>query len=234
MQSPHRMHARYAVSAALAGFMVFLAGCTTPSGPLPRDKSYPADWPEFVPVSEEGTVLSGTYANAGTITNGKGGVDPVVLLSLLPADSTPSHQTLAKSFANCRAVTLQAVSRKNQSKWKPPAGNASILVAVDADPRTHAKVDGFCAQTGFAYQLENSAGALAIAFAVSGSSVILNKGTDGSLIARIDYDFVGLFLIVPMWSFTHQWACFRPVEAPKATPAPPPAEKSSAPAPGHP
>lgn len=227
------MHARFAISVVMAGFFVLLAGCSTPSAPLQRDKLYPADWPDLVPLGPEGAEINGTYANAGTATAGKGGLEPITLLSIIPKPANANQVPLATTFPQGKVVTLQAVARKNQSAWKDPPGNSTLRVTVDSDPATQAKVDGFCTLSGVQYALHNSFIALPIGFGGDSAGVFLNKGTDGSLIAKIEYSGAGIILLVPVWSFSHVWARFPLAQdaADKDSPAKPEKNSGSKPAP---
>lgn len=213
----------------LIGAGGLIVGCATAP---PVDRSYPAAWPKIVALnpkgSERGAELNGTYSNQGVVAIPGRAEEAITLASLIPFQESASPQPIAAVFTKAKEITLRSANPKRDD-WVDWLGIEFIADAEDGKEGVWVKGFSVPRAGGFAFSyllIPLLEGVPMIQYRIGGESVYLTKAVDGSLIAEIQDERIGMSLIiVPYYSKSKIWARFSPrtpSEHP-ATPSNPPA-----------
>lgn len=199
---------RFAIHTGLAScLLLLLTACQTL--PLEPSDGYPADWPKLIALSKGCPEVNGTYANKGTAKMADGSYLPITLESLIPRDS-PSTRSDVSSGEKIREglVGLMIVPPKKQPVWLAPLPILQATIGTGGATEVY-EIQTYRYEGVMIYTLRSDSMKTPFGFGAGATRVLMTRGEDGSLIAKIHKEDVGMWIILPFfYSSEYIWARF--------------------------
>lgn len=172
---------------------------------LKPDMSYPADWPALTVLTAGFAELAGTYANDGTATTATGSTVPVRLAGLFPEGARVRPAAAAGDAASGKeSVTLEITPPRGLSPYPHLRATVTTRHGVSV-----CEVDAGTDKSYLLYLLQTDGRTAGVVGFDAGQMVImLTKGEDGSLIAKITEDPSTVSLVEPTDARSTVWARF--------------------------